>query len=253
MFKIKTEYTDGTTQQDSWGAEQAITPGLLVAGIALNHEHKKNVKDFVLQSADYPGMITVDKVIACTKAEYEQMLKEKKAKRFELTLKKVNEGGGADYDPATKTISIKDDWAHKGWYFNDQFRDFSLFNLFVIQFAQPTATDGEIGIEYDGEGAQTTTSRFEAGVSQVNVPLSKDKNKLRQVYVKGPSGATFVLKGARFATNGEVTAIKRIDKEKTSANAPTRYYSLDGRELKQPTKGLHIEKKNGSAQKVFGR
>ena len=198
-------------------------------------------------------MITIDKVIACTKAEYEQMLKEEKAKRFELTLKKVNEGGGADYDPATKTISIKDDWAHKGWYFNDQFRDFSLFNLFVIQFAQPTATDGEIGIEYDGEGAQTTTSRFEAGVSQVNVPLSKDKNKLRQVYVKGPSGATFVLKGARFATNGEVTAIKRIDKEKTSANAQTRYYSLDGRELKQPTKGLHIEKKNGSAQKVFGR
>ena len=100
MFKIKTEYTDGTTQQDSWGAEQAITPGLLVAGIALNHEHKKNVKDFVLQSADYPGMITVDKVIACTKAEYEQMLTEEKAKRFELTLKKVNEGGGADYDPA---------------------------------------------------------------------------------------------------------------------------------------------------------
>ena len=62
-----------------------------------------------------------------------------------------------------------------------------------------------------------------------------------------------MLKGAHFATNGEVTAIKRINKEKTSANAPTRYYSLDGRELKQPTKGLHIEKKNGSAQKVFGR
>ena len=109
MFKIKTEYTDGTTQQDSWGAERAITPGLLVAGIDLNPEHKKSVKDFFLQSADYPGMITIDKVIACTKAEYEQMLKEEKAKRFDLTLKKVNEGGGADYDPATKTISIKDD------------------------------------------------------------------------------------------------------------------------------------------------
>ena len=63
MFKIKTEYTDGTTQQDSWGAERAITPGLLVAGIDLNPEHKKNVKDFFLQSADYPGMITVEKVL----------------------------------------------------------------------------------------------------------------------------------------------------------------------------------------------
>ena len=253
MFKIKTEYTDGTTQQDSWGAERAITPGLLVAGIDLNPEHKKNVKDFFLQSADYPGMITIDKVIACTKAEYEQMLKEEKAKRFDLTLKKVNEGGGADYDPATKTISIKDDWAHKGWYFNDQFRDFSLFDMFVIQFAQPTATEGEIGIEYDGEGAQTTTSKFEAGASQINVPLSKDKNKLRQVYVKGPSGATFVLKGARFATNGEVTPIKRIDNEKASTDTQTRYYSLDGRELKEPAKGLHIEKKNGRAQTVIRR
>ena len=63
----------------------------------------------------------------------------------------------------------------------------------------------------------------------------------------------FVLKGARFATNDEVTPIKRIDNEKASSDTQTRYYSLDGRELKQPAKGLHIEKKNGRAQKVFRR
>ncbi|EHG15024.1 hypothetical protein [Prevotella histicola] len=249
LFKIKTEYTDGNAQQDAWGAEKNMQPGALIVGIPLNAEHKNMVKDFFLQSSDYPGSITVEKVLACTKAEYEQLLQENPAKTFNLTLKKVNEGGGTSYNADTHTITIQDNGSHKGWFFNDQFRDFSAFDSFVMEFQTATENGGEIGIEYD-EGSNTTQS-FEAGTSRIIVPLSANKNHLRQVYIKGDAGNSYILKVASFTTNKATTGINSINTSKGQDNGQETYYTIDGKRLKKPVHGINIQRKNGVIRKVL--
>lgn len=251
LFKIKSEYTDGVNQQDSWGAEVAAKPGQLIAGIALNPDHKNMVKDFYLQSTDYPGSLTIEKVLACTTAEYEQLLRDHVAARFNLTLRKINEGGGADYNPDTQTITIHDDWSHRGWYVNDQFRDFSAFDNFIIEFKTPTATGGEIGIEYDDGTTNGATGQFEAGTTRLVVPLSASKNKLRQVYVKGSAGSQYVINMACFATTDYTTGVARVRSIETKGSGKPEYYTLDGKRMDKPSKGIHIEKINGKAQKIL--
>ena len=162
MFKMKVEYTDGTEQQDSWGTEAAAQPGALIAAVPLNSAHKDMVKDFFIQSAKYPGTITIDKIYACTSAEYAQLLAENKATKFNLTLKKIEEGGGSSYNPDTHTITIESDGSHKGWYFDSEYRDFSAFKSFVADFQ--TSSAGELCVEYDDN--TSTSAPFEAGLRE---------------------------------------------------------------------------------------
>ena len=164
---MKVEYTDGTEQQDSWGTEAAAQPGALIAAVPLNSAHKDMVKDFFIQSAKYPGTITIDKIYACTSAEYAQLLAENKATKFNLTLKKIEEGGGSSYNPDTHTITIESDGSHKGWYFDSEYRDFSAFKSFVADFQ--TSSAGELCVEYDDN--TSTSAPFEAGTTNVSVTL----------------------------------------------------------------------------------
>lgn len=244
MFKMKVEYTDGTKQQDSWGTEAAAQPGALIAAVPLNSAHKDMVKDFFIQNAKYPGTITIDKIYACTSAEYAQLLAENKATKFNLTLKKIEEGGGSSYNPNTHTITIESDGSHRGWYFDSEYRDFSAFKSFVADFQ--TSSAGELCVEYDDN--TSTSAPFEAGTPNVSVTLGSGKNKLRQVYVKGNAGATYVLKEAYFSSEGPVTGISGY--QSVQNDQGTEYYSLDGKRQTVPKRGIMIQKKNGVTKKI---
>ena len=223
MFKMKVEYTDGTKQQDPWGTEAAAQPGALIAAVPLNSAHKDMVKDFFIQSTKYPGTITIDKIYACTSAEYAQLLAENKATKFNLTLKKIEEGGGSSYNPDTHTITIESDGSHRGWYFDSEYRDFSAFNT-------------------------STSAPFDAGTTNVSLTLGSGKNKLRQVYVKGNAGATYVLKEAYFSSEGPATGISGY--QSVQNDQGTEYYSLDGKRQTVPRRGIMIQKKNGVTKKI---
>lgn len=246
MFKVKVEYTDGAVQQDEWTTETVARPGVLVVAVPLNADHKNMVKDFFIQSAKYPGSLTIDKIYACTNAEYQQLLNAGKPKSFNLTLEKIDEGGGSAYDAITHTITIQDEGSHKGWYFDEDFRDFSAFDQFVVEFEKDKASAGEIGIEY-ADNTNSSVS-FEAGATRVVVPLTSGKSKLRQVYVKGLAGASFVISKAFFATKDYPTGLVAIksmasDRDNLVLDGNNRkFYTLDGKQVLKPGKGIYIEK-----------
>ena len=243
MFKIKVEYTDGAQQQDAWGTEAVAQPGVLVVAVPLNSEHKNMVKDFFIQSAKYPGTLTIDKVYACTTAEYEQLLSDNKANSFKLCLKKIDEGGGSSYNTDTQTISIESD----GWYFDEEFRNFSAFDCFVIDF-QTATTTGEIGVEYDDNTSSQIT--FEAGTTRAVVPLTTSKDKLRQVYIKGNAGASYTIKDAFFGSNNYMTGVRYANSILRDNNT-TGYYTLDGKRQQKAGHGIIIQKTNGKTLKVI--
>ena len=78
--------------------------------------------------------------------------------------------------------------------------------------------------------------------------LGSGKNKLRQVYVKGNAGATYVLKEAYFSSEGPATGISGY--QSVQNNQGTEYYSLDGKRQTVPRRGIMIQKTNGVTKKI---
>ncbi|MCR4603199.1 MAG: hypothetical protein K5683_06680 [Prevotella sp.] len=173
--------------------------------------YAKHVRQVYLQDQGTASAIKVVGIWYGTEAEYQAALEGNKpvvAPKKQLDLTNLGSGwGNSEYDVATKTITIGDDWSGKGWWLatwdgtGNVGTDYSAYDKFAIEFAEPTELNGKVNIEYDG-GIAASSAEFEAGSTVVVVDMDPEgKSKVMQIYLQGPAGTKYVLADAYFCTN----------------------------------------------------
>ena len=235
-IELDIEY--GADEQVGTPTTATVIAGSLVIGAQIDENNCDQIRQFYLK-ATTPGKLVVTGVYAGSEEEYKEALAGGKPQKSDLGLSDLGCGwGDSTYDPATKTVTIGDDWSGKGWWIDD--KDFSDFDKIVVKFAQPTATNGEMVVEYLPSGDDKVD--IEEGATSVELPLGASKNRVRQIYIKGPAGATFVLADAYICVKDyEPTAIKGVVATPASENAPV--YNLAGQQVAKSYKGVVV--KNG--------
>lgn len=245
MWVTFSESTCGIELDIEYGADEQVgkattasaIAGSLVVGAQIDENNCDQIRQFYLK-ATTPGKLVVTGAYAGTEEEYKEALAGGKPKKSDLGLADLGcgWGEGTGYDAATKTITIGEDWTGKGWWIDG--KDYSDFDKVVVKFAQPTATNGEIVVEYLPSGDNSTA--IEEGATSVELPLGTNKNKVKQIYIKGPAGATFVLADAYVCVEDYTpTGIHGVSTTPVSENAPI--YNLAGQQVAKSYKGIVIQ------------
>lgn len=216
-----------------------FNPGTLVAGVALNEALSDHVMQYYLQSKS-AGKLVVTGAYVGTEEEYKAILAGNKPQKSDLTLSDLGSGwGGSTYDAASKTVTIGEDWSGKGWWLEKA--DYTDFDKVVVNFASPTATNGELVVEYNDAAAGT--AEIAEGATSVELPLdAAAKNSVKQIYIKGPAGAQFVLASAYVCVKDYVaTGISQA--VAVPAAKSSKVFNLAGQQVGMSYKGIVI--KNG--------
>ena len=218
------EYTDGVTLNDSKDALKGIATatwageaGTTFFAVPLNKDYKYGLQVFIQNQqwqAAAPnnpaGSVRLIEAFLGTTAEYEEALANHvpyKDPKKPISLAELISGwGNSTYDADTHTVTIGDDWSGKGWWLAtwngsaNAGTDFSDYDKFVVEFAEPTATSGKVTVEYEG-GIASTSYEFAQGATVAVVDLDPvGKKAIMQAYLQGPAEAKFVLKEAYFCT-----------------------------------------------------
>ena len=116
------------------------------------------------------------------------------ADTLDLTLDDLGSGWGSSYDPATKTITYDSDWTGRGWWLKDgELSDMSKWDQVVVEF-EPCAAMLQVVVEYQAEGADSSTAQAQAGESKVVCDLNPDlKSAVMQIYVQSSAAGTVTL------------------------------------------------------------
>ena len=233
-IELDIEYGEDT--QVGKATTTSAIAGSLIIGAPIDENYCDQIMQYYLK-ATTPGKLVVTGVYAGTEEEYKEALSGAKPKKSDLGLADLASGwGDSKYDAATKAITIGDDWSGKGWWIDG--KDFSDFDKIVVKFAQPTATNGQIVVEYLPSG--DNSADIEEGATSVELPLGTNKNKVKQIYIKGPAGAQFVLADAYICVKDYTpTGIKGIVATPVSENAPI--YNLAGQQVAKSYKGIVIQ------------
>lgn len=213
--------------------------GTLVAGVALNEALCDHVMQYYLQSQS-AGKLVVTGAYVGTEEEYKAALAANKPQKSDLTLSDLGSGWGhSTYDAASKTVTIVDDWSGKGWWLEKA--DYTDFDKVVVNFASPTATNGELVVEYNDAAAGT--AEIAEGATSVELPLdAAAKNSVKQIYIKGPAGAQFVLASAYVCVKDYV-ATDISQAVAVPAAKSSKVFNLAGQQVGKSYKGIVI--KNG--------
>lgn len=234
-FKLCTQYTSGYNQD----VQVEALAGTLVLGVKLNEDYSDQFAQYYLQGKTI-GKLVVTGAYVGTEKEYKAMLAANKPQKSDLNLGDLPTGwGSSTYDPATKTVTIGDDWSGKGWWLDKA--DYSGFDKVVVNFAAPTATNGKLVVEYNG--ADAGNSEFAEGATSVELTLdAAAKNSVKQIYLQGPAGAQFVLASAYVCVTGYVpTGISQTVAVPVAKSS--KVFNLAGQQVGKSYKGVVI--KNG--------
>lgn len=218
---------------------EKFNSGTLVAGVALNEALSDHVMQYYLQSIS-AGKLVVTGAYVGTEEEYKAVLAGNKPQKSDLNLSDLPTGwGNSTYDAASKTVTIVDDWSGKGWWLDKA--DYSDFDKVVVNFASPTATNGELVVEYNDAAAGA--AEIAEGATSVELPLdAAAKNSVKQIYIKGPAGAQFVLASAYVCVKNYVaTGISQAIA--VPAAKASKVFNLAGQQVGKSYKGIVI--KNG--------
>lgn len=224
---LAVEYSDGVTlsADGPWLAglnagNFAGEPGTTLLAVKLDHTQQYLFQVFIQNqtwsnaiNGNPAGTIKLVDAFLCTETEYQDVIAgnlPEPGQKQDLTLADLSTGwGGSTYDAATKSITIGEDWSGKGWWLqvwdNDQQAnvpaDYSAFDKLAVEFAEPTAAQGNLVIEY-ANGAESNTYSFDAGATVAVVDLNPDgKTAVSQAYLQGPEGSVYTLAAAYFCTN----------------------------------------------------
>ncbi len=175
--------------------------------------YAKHVRQVYVQDQGVASTIKVVGIWYGTEAEYQDALagnKPQVAPKKQLDLTNLGSGwGNSEYDAATKTITIGEDWSGKGWWLatwdgatsTNVGTSYADYDKLAIEFAEPTEANGKVNVEYDG-GLESSAYEFAAGSTVAVVDLSAEgKKQVMQVYIQGPAGSKYVLADAYFCTN----------------------------------------------------
>lgn len=233
-FNLVTQYTAKYNQDVS----VSCVAGTLVAGVKLNENYSDKFAQYYIQ-AKAPGKIVVKSAYVGTEKEYKDMLAANKPQKSDLTLSDLGSGwGDSSYDPATKTVTIGDDWSGKGWWLDKT--DYSDFDKVVVNFAAPTATNGKLVAEFNG--ASSKSAEFAEGATSVEVELDPAaKNTTKQIYIQGPAGATFTLASAYVCVKDYSPATGISNAFMAPVANPSKIYNLAGQEVAKSYKGVVIQ------------
>lgn len=165
---------------------------------------------------------------------------------------KEGETARATFDASTGLLTITDpNGGGGGWWQDD--KDFSHFDNFVLEFAEPTTAGGEVVVAYNVPNASRaavegkSTIAFYPGATCVVVDLDASlKNHVQQMWLSGAADASYKLESAYLAVAsatptanvGTDTGISDV-KDKNQ-KAGTRY-NLAGQMVDDSYKGVVIE------------
>ena len=236
-FKLDTQYTTAYKQD----VEASGIAGTLILGVKLNEEYSDQFAQYYIQSKN-PGKIVVTGAYVGTEEEYQNALAANKLQKSDLTLADLGSGwGSSTYDAATKTVTIGDDWSGKGWWLDKA--DYSDFDKVVINFASATTANGKVVVEYNGD-KDGSSAEFAEGATSVEVELKADfKNTVKQIYIQGPTGATYTLASAYACVKDYSPATGISSAVVAPAAKSSKIYNLAGQEVSKSYKGVVI--KNG--------
>lgn len=224
---LAVEYSDGVTlsADGPWLAGQntgsyAVEPGGTLLAVKLDHTQKYLFQIYVQNqtwsneiNGNPGGTIKIVDAFMGTEAEYQDAVAgilPEIGQKQDLTLADLSTGwGGSTYDASAKSITIGEDWSGKGWWLqvwdNDRQdnvpADYSAFDKLAVEFAEPTAAQGNLVIEY-ANGTESNTYSFDAGATVAVVDLNPDgKTAVSQAYLQGPAGSVYTLAAAYFCTD----------------------------------------------------
>ena len=234
-FVLCTQYTTDYNQPVKVDA----VAGTLVLGVKLNEDYSDQFAQYYLQNKT-TGKLVVTGAYVGTEEEYKDVLAGNKPQKSDLNLSDLPTGwGNSTYDAASKTVTIGDDWSGKGWWLEKA--DYTDFDKVVVNFAAPTATNGELVVEYNDAAAGA--AEIAEGATSVELPLdAAAKNSVKQIYIKGPAGAQFVLASAYVCVKDYVaTGISQA--VAVPAAKSSKVFNLAGQQVGKSYKGIVI--KNG--------
>lgn len=234
-FVLCTQYTTDYNQPVKVDA----VAGTLVLGVKLNEDYSDQFAQYYLQNKT-TGKLVVTGAYVGTEEEYKKVLAGNKPQKSDLNLGELKSGwGNSTYDAASKTVTIGDDWSGKGWWLEKA--DYTDFDKVVVNFASPTATNGELVVEYNDAAAGA--AEIAEGATSVELPLdAAAKNSVKQIYIKGPAGAQFVLASAYVCVKDYVvTGISQAIA--VPAAKASKVFNLAGQQVGKSYKGIVI--KNG--------
>ena len=127
----------------------------------------------------------------------------------EVSLYTMSENWGADYDAATRviTVPVVTDWNKgRGWKFNWKYID-SNIDSYTIEFAEATTQKIAVIVKYSyNNGDYTKTFDFNAGVTSATIDMhtdfGNDTYSLDYILIKAENKCTITLSRAYFTTTG---------------------------------------------------
>jgi hypothetical protein len=208
---VLVQSTDGSSLGDGFfdiGCTKKVLP------ISDGNEHLQEIFiqggsagiSFVLQAAYFTNEIMSDEYGTPKVSEY-------------LSLDNLVSGWDSEYDSSTHTITLSGNWGGKGWWLKDQ--DASDYAYFVVEFATPTTSNGNLVVQtVGGESTGEEYCTFKAGCVKKVIPLPAGSNHLQQIFIQGYfSGTQYVLQAAYF-TNDDVSDEYGEETPKVSKNLP---------------------------------
>lgn len=249
-YNIKTSYKDGDKVNEAWTTDQHGIADEIIAGFALS-EHKNAVAEVLLLSRE-AGEVEIEKVYLCTAEEYNNLKATYPTGYSRLPLTNLNSGWSSTYDTEEKMITFTE-YGGRGWWLGGV--DYSDFDKLVVNFDLEPEIDGNVVIVYPNDVTSGSLGQFKAGTKQVIVPLSSLKSNVLEIHIEANPGIIY-LQSAFVATNDVITKIAPFSLDGTDGVNSTysediRYYSIDGRRLNAPVKGVNIVKLNGKTKKVL--
>jgi len=222
--------------------------------------YAKHIRQIFLQAQGGACTVKVEGIWYGTEEDYRKSLgddvsDETKKKMMNLDML-ASSWGGSEYSVLDHAIYIGEEWTGRGWWLatwngeRNQGTDYSAYDCFVVEFAEPTETEGELAVSYDY--AEDTSTRFEAGTKAVAVDLSPEgKKAVEKANIMGPAAAAFWLSAAYFCTKDqlseELTAVRGVTHNATH-NA--KYFNVAGQKVKDSFRGLII---NADGRKIIRR
>ena len=171
-------------------------------------------------------------------------------KEGDIHLRSLDYGYGSSYDASITTMTTTTRWAARGWEIGDM--RYNSKDLVIIGYE---AVDFPVTIkmEYvDDKGQkQATSTGVAAGQNYVQMAIPEGITQLDRVYLTYQNPGSLKLTEASVVTTGKArsrgfindgvtTGIKDV---KRGADMSDKWYDMNGRQVKQPSKGLYI--KNG--------
>jgi hypothetical protein len=213
--------------------------------------NKKPIKQMALQNAAVGDFVV--KAVYFATAEYVNNMAGPES--INLSLADLNSGWNAEYNADTKTVTVTgtEEGASggKGWWLES--KNYSAFDNFVMEFDPATTFGGKVVVEYTTDGATSSEVTFYPGATCVVVALdAANKNAVKQIYVMGDKGSTYILKAAYVAIasatpEANIGTDTGIQTAKIGELNSGVCYNLAGQKIYASYKGLVI--KNG--KKVF--